>query len=522
MMSGMPRRTARFAAFGQVFVLAAVLLTWSQARAATPPPAEVPTRTITMLINGQVLDSDVPPRVVNGRVLVPMRTVFDALGIGVSRVGPTIAGQLPNGKIVFRVGSSDATVGDRTIHLDTPVVDLAGTTFVPLRLIGEALGATTTYDSRGQRIEIVSPLIGRNVGDETAPNGSIRIRGVVTAVDSNSQPPSVTLTVRGSPRTISLNSDAKIYVEDVTINSQLKGGLEDIRVGDALLAVLGKDGKVRELHDFFRSTNGTISAISPSSFVLNGGAVITPAGGTEITLNGSTAAIADLKVGDYATVRRNPESGELRQILVTRKLAAGTSAPVTNVSISSFAISAARPLRAGEFFDITLQGTAGGQASFDIGSFVTAVSMREDAPGAYRARYTIPDRFNMVEVPIYGHLTVNGSQAPRAEAATRLSAATTPPAIVDVAPPGGQIVNTSRPNVYATFNSPGEVGINLSSIQVVVNGRDVTASATRSPTFITYAPGIDYPDGQVTVTVRVSDAAGNAASRSWSFTIKTK
>jgi hypothetical protein len=50
----------------------------------------------------------------------------------------------------------------------------------------------------------------------------------------------------------------------------------------------------------------------------------------------------------------------------------------------------------------------------------------------------------------------------------------------------------------------------------------VTGSSTRSSSFITYAPGIDYPDGPVTVTVRVSDAAGNASTRSWSFAIKTR
>ena len=56
-----------------------------------------------------------------------------------------------------------------------------------------------------------------------------------------------------------MNSDAKVFIEDVTINSQLKGSLEDIRVGDALLAVLAEMGRSANSHDFFRSTTGTIS-----------------------------------------------------------------------------------------------------------------------------------------------------------------------------------------------------------------------------------------------------------------------
>ena len=83
-------------------------------------------------------------------------------------------------------------------------------------------------------------------------------------------------------------------------------------------------------------------------------------------------------------------------------------------------------------------------------------------------------------------------------------------------------MNSTRPNIYATFTSPSEIDINASSIQIVVNGHDVTSSSTRSRTFITYSPGVDYPDGPVNVTVKVADAAGNTASRSWTFTVRTR
>ena len=95
-------------------------------------------------------------------------------------------------------------------------------------------------------------------------------------------------------------------------------------------------------------------------------------------------------------------------------------------------------------------------------------------------------------------------------------------AITDVAPPPNQTVNNSRPSIYATFAAPTDIPINTSSVTLDVNGHDVTASTTRSNSFVTYSPGVDYPDGLVTVTVHVSDSAGNTASRSWSFTIRTR
>ena len=50
----------------------------------------------------------------------------------------------------------------------------------------------------------------------------------------------------------------------------------------------------------------------------------------------------------------------------------------------------------------------------------------------------------------------------------------------------------------------------------------MTSAATRTSSFITYRPGVDLPRGEVDVTVKVTDAAGNTASRSWTFTIGSK
>jgi hypothetical protein len=350
-----------------------------------------------------------------------------------------------------------------------------------------------------------------------ASDAALRIRGAVSAVDRNVEPPTLTVTDNGAARTISVNSDARIVLEDVAVSGQVKGTLEDVRPGDAVLVTLAKDGRVLEIDDFFRSTTGTVRAVSSTSVVLANGTVLTPPGTAEIFVNDAVARVADLQPGDAVTVRRNPDTGEVRAVIATRKTAA--TPPASSVRITSITISATHALHAGQSFDVRLDGTPGGTATFDIGNLVTDNAMREEAPGQYRARFTIPDRFNVTGVSVYGHLIVGGTRAARAEAPTQLSAATTPPAIVDVAPPSGESVNTPRPNIYATFVSPSDVGIDATSIRVVVNGRDVTAQSTRSAGFVTYSPPSDYANGTVTVTVRVADAAGNDASRSWSFTV---
>ena len=496
--------------------------------AAQSGEAEKPVRTIAIEINGEPLDTDTPPQVVGGRLLVPLRDVFNALGIVVHRAGSVVTARLPTGSVSFTIGSSEVSVNGKLVTLDAPVIERAGTTFAPLKLLVAAFGAQAVYDQHTERVEIVSAFIGRNsAAEQQRADGGADVQGVVSALDEDSTPPSLTVVRGGTSRTISITSDAKIWTEDVTIHSQLKGSFADMRVGDAVHAILARDGRVVSVFDFYKSISGTIAAVSPAAFVLANGRVVTPAPATEISLNSAAARLADLRVGDFVTVRSNPESGELRAIVASRALAqqdatAPPTASATAVTIASVVLSTARPLRAGQPFDVVMHGTAGGHASFDIGDYLTGLEMQERSPGFYSGHFTIPDRFNVTQVPVYGHLSVAEVEAPRVEAAQTLSAATTPPAIGEVAPPQGQTVNNSRPSIFATYSAPTEIAIDQSSVSLSVNGHDETSTATRSTGFITYSPGVDIPDGPVTVVIKVSDAAGNAATKTWIFTIKTR
>jgi hypothetical protein len=501
----------------------------AEAAHAHEAPAEKPIRTIAISVNDTPLDTDTPPRVIGGRVLVPMRDVFSALGIAIVRSGQTITARLPTGNVSVTIGSSRANLSGKSESLGSLVTEVGPTVYVPLTLLSAALGVQANYDQRGAKIEIVSDYVGRESGAEQArADGGSDVQGVVSALDIDSQPPGMTVVRGGTSRTISLTSDAKIWVEDVTIHSQLKGLLSDVRVGDAVHAILARDGRVISVFDFYRSTSGTIAASSASSIVLENGRVITPSSSTEILLNSEDAHLSDLHPGDFVTVRSNPESGELRQIVASRPLAAvaatqtpapGTPAPTT---ISTVYTNLTRPLRTGETFQISMRGTPGGQASFDIGDLLIDQPMREVSPGSYVGRFSVPERFNVTQVPVYAKLSIGSNTAPRMQAAQLFSAATTPPTIGEVEPSSGQTVNNTRPSIYATYAAPTDIPINQQSVTVSVNGHDVTSSAIRTATFVNYVPGVDLAGGPVTVVVTVSDMAGNSASKTWTFTVQTR
>jgi len=473
---------------------------------------------ITVTINGAPLSIEPAPRYVHGRLLVPVRRILESLGLAFDRVGSHIETQVGAKTIWLVPGSARASVDGKPVMLDSPPLELKGVLFAPLRFFTAGLGAQAQFDQKTQRVEIISSEIGQS---STVTDGGTgrTYRGIVQAVDNDSQPPSITITSGASVKTIRIGSSASVIIDDVVANTTMGGTLQDVHVGDYAKIEIGRDNSGKRVVDAFASRQGTIAALSGNTIVLSGGNVIVPTGVTSLSINGEGARVPDLQIGDNLTVRYNLETSEVREIIATRK-AAGTPPPAGPVSIASIEPSASRPLRPGESFDVLMKGTPGGTASYDVGAYYTSLALVESAPGTYTARYTIPRGVNFTAAPLFGHLRVRDLVAPRAQSTTEISASSTPPGITDFAPDQGQTINTSQPSIYATF-SPGTVPVNVSSIQLIINGHDVTSSATRNATFIEYHPMLTYGDGTVHVMVRVSDLAGNMASKSWTFSIKT-
>jgi len=491
---------------------------------AAPPPKkdEAPARPITIVVNGEELARDPAPRIQADRVMVPVVRIYSALGIGISREGNTIVASAPAKRITITVGSSRATVDARTIVMDAPATEIDGATYVTLRFVADSLGAQASYDSKAARVEVISSVVGRTLGlERRTSSGSTQIVGTVSALDLDSVPESITLTWAGSARTIAITSDAQVIVQDVVTRTDTPATLHDLHVGDAVSIILRRDGRVDQIVARYASRAGTIAAVSASAFVLQSGYVVTPDKSTEITLNSQPATLADLKVGDNVTVRLNPDTSEKRQIIVAR-IVPSTPEPAGVAQITDVSVAAPGPLRAGQSFTVTLHGTPGGHATFDIGSYLTGIALAETEPGTYTTRYTVPPDVNFSRTTVYGHLTVGTVEAPRAEAAQLVAVTTTPPQIVDIAPSNGQVVNNNKPSIYATYRSPTDVGIDVSKVRIEVNGLDVTASSTRTDQFITYTAGAPLADGPVNVSVTIADNAGNPQTRRWSFTIRSR
>jgi len=134
--------------------LALILLVISLAFAPSTKAASA----IKVEMDGDVIQFDQGAVSVNGRTLVPMRTIFEELESTVQWTAKTktITANRGTKKITLVVGSKTATVNGQKITLDVPPQIINGRTLVPLRFISEALGAKVDWNNKTKTVSITT------------------------------------------------------------------------------------------------------------------------------------------------------------------------------------------------------------------------------------------------------------------------------------------------------------------------------------------------------------------------------
>ena len=94
---------------------------------------------------------------VNGRTMVPLRAVGDALGLGVRWDAEAREATFTDGErtLIFPIGSPVARAGDgAAIPMDTAAVIVGGRTYAPVRCLAEYFGRTVAWDGETRTVII--------------------------------------------------------------------------------------------------------------------------------------------------------------------------------------------------------------------------------------------------------------------------------------------------------------------------------------------------------------------------------
>ena len=122
----------------------------------------------TVEINGIKLIMDEPPTLVNGRTLVPLRAIFEALNVTPmwDPSTKTVTAKTDKVDMKLKIGSTNAVVNGQSVSLDVPGTLVNGRTMVPARFIAETLGAQVDWDANTKTVKIVSADAQTSVSDK--------------------------------------------------------------------------------------------------------------------------------------------------------------------------------------------------------------------------------------------------------------------------------------------------------------------------------------------------------------------
>jgi len=129
------------------------------------------------IAGNKITFEDQTPLIKNGRTLVPMRKIFETLGMTVKWDETTqkITGEKENKKIELFINSNTARIDNTYKTVEVPPQIINGRTMVPIRFISEELGLDVKWNENIKNITIKDR--DKEIGELYYDSGKLRYRG---------------------------------------------------------------------------------------------------------------------------------------------------------------------------------------------------------------------------------------------------------------------------------------------------------------------------------------------------------
>lgn len=128
-------------------------------------PAQDP---IMIVLDGTELEFDVPPTMINNRIMVPMRVIFEALGAEIKWDEKTKTVTATKDDLIVKttIGQTKIYVNGVAKEMDVAPVIVNNRTLVPVRFVSEALGCYVEWSEKGKTVYIHPPYNGDYAAEE--------------------------------------------------------------------------------------------------------------------------------------------------------------------------------------------------------------------------------------------------------------------------------------------------------------------------------------------------------------------
>lgn len=113
-------------------------------------------KVISLEIDGTVIRTEVPPTVIGGRTMVPVRDIFEACGAKVNWDAntKTITGEKGNTTVVMQIDSNMLFINEKVTEMDATPVIIDGRTLAPARYVAESFGGIVDWNAEDKVVMI--------------------------------------------------------------------------------------------------------------------------------------------------------------------------------------------------------------------------------------------------------------------------------------------------------------------------------------------------------------------------------
>src|ERR1700682_3614158 len=233
---------------------------------------------VTVTVNGTGINLNPAPSERAGRVFVPLRGVFENLGASVVYASGVINATGRGHSVSLRIGSQQATVDGQQQMLDVAPFIIGASTYVPLRFVSQALGATVNYDGSNNVVAIsASGVTAQNPSNQTitpAPNpnaqgGAINLGNVLPArgASVSARRPTIEAVFAGGtadPNSIRISLDGADVTSDSTRSPRgfTYAPRSPLQAGEHTVRVTGTDTNGQPFNHGWRFASGTSTALA--------------------------------------------------------------------------------------------------------------------------------------------------------------------------------------------------------------------------------------------------------------------
>ena len=284
---------------------------------------------ISVYIDGQAVSFDMPPMMMQGRVLVPLRGIFERLGATVDYDARTqhIVAVRGTQTVELTIGSRQARVNDAPTLLDVPALAVGGRTMVPLRFISEALGASVQWVEASRTILIGSPGAAAppppaapppQPQPQPQPQAQPQtLTGRLIAVSTGDNP-RIVVRSGDQDRTVSVTPGTAIFRFNAETNAGGSAPLGALRKGDQVAVDVNAQNQATKIMATYRvPAAGKITGVNASNrtVTLEDGRTYVVLPDADITLDGKAAdfsAIQAQRIARFSVIEGTNQAYEVR------------------------------------------------------------------------------------------------------------------------------------------------------------------------------------------------------------------